>query len=111
MKLILQLLIGTLSVMIAAYIIPGVMVASFFTAFVVAVVLGVLNVFVKPVLLLLTLPINVLTLGLFTFVINVGLIFIADYLVDGFSVESILAALLFGLVMSFVNSFLNSLTK
>lgn len=97
--------------MVASYLIPGVEVNSFFTAFIVAIVLGVLNIFVKPILILLTLPISILTLGLFTFVINVGLILFAGYLVDGFDISSFLAALLFGLVMSLVSSFLNSLTK
>ena len=111
MKLLLKLLVGTISVLVASYIVPGVVVASIMTAFIVAVVLGVLNVFAKPVLIFLTLPINLLTLGLFTFVINVALVWAAAYLVDGFTLETILAAVLFGLVTSLVNSFLGMLTK
>lgn len=84
---------------------------SFFTAFLVAVVLGVLNVFVKPIVVLLTLPLTIITLGLFTFFINVGLILFAGYLVPGFEISSFLAALLFGLVVSLVSSFLNELAK
>jgi putative membrane protein len=104
-------LISTISVFIAAYLIPDVVVDSVLTAFIVAVVLGVLNVFLKPILVVLTLPINILTLGLFTLVINIGLIYLADYLVEGFSVGGILAALFFGLVVSLVNSFLNAIAQ
>ena len=109
MKIVIKLLISTIAVFVAAYLIPGVEVDSFMTAFIVAIVLGVLNVFVKPLLMFLTLPITVLTLGLFAFVINVGLILLAGYLVSGFTVSGVLAALLFGLVVSFVSSFLNML--
>ena len=111
MKLVIKLLISTISVFVAAYLIPAVVVDSVLTAFIVAVVLGILNIFLKPILVVLTLPINILTLGLFTLAINVGLIYVADYLVEGFSVGGILAALLFGLVVSLVNSFLNAVAK
>lgn len=111
MKLLIKLLISTISVFTAAYLIPNVNVDGFYTAFIVAVVLGVLNVFLKPLLVLLTLPINILTLGFFTLVINIGLIYLTVYLVAGFSVGNVLSALLFGLVVSLVNSFLNEVAK
>jgi putative membrane protein len=65
----------------------------------------------KPVLILLTLPINILTLGLFTFVINAALVFIASYLVPGFFVTSLLSAIIFSLMVSLINSFLNLLAS
>lgn len=111
MKLLIKLLVATLAVFISAYLIPGVAVDSFQTAFIVAVVLGVLNVFAKPLLVILTLPITILTLGLFTFVINVALIYVAAYLVPGFTINTVLVALLFGLLVSLISSFLNMLTK
>ncbi len=111
MSFILRLLISSISVFVTAYIVPGVHVESFTTSIIVAVVLGILNVFVKPVLLILTIPITIITLGLFTLVINVGLIALAAYIIQGFEIESFLAALLFGIAMSFVNSFLNMLAK
>ena len=111
MKLVIKLLIATLAVFLSAYLIPGVTVDSFQTAFIVAVVIGVLNMFVKPILVILTLPITILTLGLFSFVINVGLLYLAAYLVPGFVLGTILAALLFGLLVSFISSFLNMLAK
>jgi len=111
MKLVIKLLIATLAVFLSAYLIPGVTVDSFQTAFIVAIVIGVLNMFVKPILVILTLPITLITLGLFSFVINVGLLYLAAYLVPGFVIGTILAALLFGLLVSFISSFLNMLAK
>ena len=111
MKLLIKLLIATLAVFLSAYLIPGVSVDGFQTAFIVAIVLGVLNVFLKPLLVLLTLPVTLLTLGLFSFVINIALIYLAAYIVPGFNVATILAALLFGLLVSLISSFLNLLAK
>jgi len=103
--------INTIAVMVAAYLIPGVMVSGWFTAFVVAVVLGLLNLFVKPVLLALTLPLNIMTLGLFTLVINTILVLIAGAIVPGFVPGSFLIALLFGLVISLINILFDSAAK
>ena len=111
MKLLIKLFIATLAVFLSAYLIPGVSVGGFQTAFIVAIVLGVLNVFLKPLLVLLTLPVTILTLGLFSFVINIALIYLAAYIVPGFNVATILAALLFGLLVSLISSFLNLLAK
>ncbi len=111
MKLLGSLLIQTLAVLIAAYIIPGVSVASIWVALTVAVALGILNISLKPFLLLFTLPLNILTLGLFTFVINVFLIYLVSALVSGFAVAGFIPALLFSLVLSLVSGFLNSLSK
>lgn len=109
MKILLNLLLSGIAVFLTAYLLPGVDVDSFVTALIVAVVLGVLNAFLKPVLLLLTLPINLLTLGLFTFVINVALVLLATALVPGFVVAGILWALAFSLVLSLVNAFFGML--
>ncbi|NCN06240.1 MAG: phage holin family protein [Candidatus Pacebacteria bacterium] len=110
MSAIISILINAFAVFASATIIPGVKVDSFLTSAVVAIVLGLLNAFVKPILLLLALPINVLTLGLFTLVINVVIIYIVDALIPGFSVNGFLSALLFGLLLSVVSGFLSSLT-
>jgi len=106
MNLIIRLVVSTLAVLVAAHLIPGVGVASFTTAVVVAIVLGILNTFLKPVLQILALPITILTLGLFYFVINVLIIYLAAYLVSGFSVDGFIAALLFGFVVSIVSAIL-----
>lgn len=110
MSFLIKLVANTLAVLVTAYITPGVEVDSFFTAFVVSVVLGILNTILKPILVILTLPINVLTLGLFTLVINTVIILVASALVPGFRAQDFLAALVFGFVLSLVNWFLRSLT-
>ncbi len=109
--LFVNLIVNTLAVIISAYILPGVKVDGFLTAVVVAVVLGVVNMFIKPILLLLTLPLNILTLGLFTFVINAVLVLLVSSIVPGFKVSGFVYALLFSLVLSVVSSFLYSLAK
>lgn len=107
MNRVLNLLFSGLAVIVAAYIIPGVKIDNYFTAIVVAVFMGIVNFFLKPLLIILTLPINMLTLGLFTFVINALLIMLVDKIVPGFEIPGFLTALLFGLVLSFVNFFFN----
>lgn len=97
----------TLAVMITAYLLPGVTLKSFFAALVVAVVLGFLNTIVKPILIVLTLPINILTLGLFTLVINAAIILLTSNIVKGFYVDGFWWALLFSLILSLVNAALN----
>ncbi len=109
MKLILKLVIATLAIFVASKLIPGVYVEDLVTAIIVAVVLGTLNVFVKPILILLTLPINILTLGLFTFVISAFITILTASLVPGFQIASIWTALLFSVVVSLISSFLNKL--
>lgn len=100
--------LATLAVMAASFILPGASVDGIFTAFVVAVVLGLINMFIKPVILILTLPINMLTLGLFSLVINAGLVMLVDRMIEGFSVDSFLWALAFSVVVSLVNFVLHS---
>lgn len=102
MNLFIRLILGALSVMIAGYFLPGVHIRDFFVAVVVSLVIGFLNTFVKPVLKILTLPINVLTLGLFTFVINGILILFVSNLVPGFTVDGLWTAILYGIVLSVI---------
>ena len=91
-----------------AYILPGTTVVDFAAALVVALVLGIINALLKPVLLILTLPINILTLGLFTFILNALLIILVSNIVPGFIVDGFLAALIFGIVLSVVNTVLHN---
>lgn len=107
MRILLRWIIMTVAVIIAAYLIPGVRVASFFSALWVALFLGIVNLLLKPILILITLPINILTLGLFTFVINAALILLASYVVRGFEVAGFWWALLYGIVLSIVHYLLN----
>ncbi|MFA5776611.1 MAG: phage holin family protein [Patescibacteria group bacterium] len=111
MKFIIRLIINALAVYLTSNLLAGISIDGFVTAIVVAVVLGIVNTLVKPILLLLTFPINFLTLGLFTWVINALMVVLVDYIVPGFSVSSFLWALLFSLVLSVISSILNKMIK
>lgn len=111
MNLIIRLLLTAVAVVILAKILPGVDVAGFWGAIVVAIVLGLLNAFLKPFLIILTLPITVVTLGLFLLVINAGIILLASEFLDGFAVSGFWSALLFSLLLSFLQSILFSILK
>jgi putative membrane protein len=89
-----------------AHVLPGVKIIDFWTAIVFAVVLAILNIFVRPLIVLLTLPVTILTLGLFLFVINALVVLIASKLVNGIAVASFGWALLFSLILSLVTSVL-----
>lgn len=108
MKILINLIVSAMVIFAAAYVLPGVSVASFTTAIVVAIALGVINAIIKPVLLILTLPINLMTLGLFTFVINAGLILLTARIVPGFTVNGFLWALVLSLVLAGINFFLHT---
>lgn len=101
---IIHWIVSVVAILIAAYLIPGVHI-TLVGAIVLAVVLGIFNIFLKPILLVLTLPITILTLGLFSLVINALLVMLADVLVPGFSIGGFWIALLFSVVVSIVNAF------
>lgn len=103
MNFLAKWLLVALSLLLAAYLIPGITVASFYTALIVAALLGVVNVIIKPILITLTLPISILTLGLFTFVINGFLFWGLANIVKGFSVSGFWVAVLGALVVSVVS--------
>jgi putative membrane protein len=109
MVLLLKWLIMTLSVGIAAYLIPGITVNGFLSALLVALFLGIINALVRPFLILITLPVNILTLGLFTFVINALLVLLASKVVHGFEVKGFWWAMLFSIVLSIVQYILNKI--
>ena len=111
MKMILRILLTAIAVVILAKILPGVGVDSYGTAIIVAIVISLLNFIVKPLLIILTLPVTVLTLGLFLLIINALIILMADSLIDGFMVENIWWALLFSLLLSFLQSIFYSFLK
>jgi putative membrane protein len=108
MGILITLLLNSVAVFVAGTIIPGVRLHNFFTAVVVAVVLGFINTIIRPIIFVLTLPINVLTLGLFTFVIIGFLTLLVSYIVPGFEVDGFWWALLFAFVLAVFNSFLFS---
>lgn len=104
MKLLIRIIVTAILVLLIPKFIPGIYVANFTTAVIVAVVLGLLNVFVKPILVILTLPFTLVTLGLFLLVINAIIILLCDNIVGGFNVASFWTALLFSLVLSILQS-------
>lgn len=105
---ILSLLLSTVAVFVAGSILPGVKINGFGTALIVAVVLGIINAFIRPLLLILTLPINILTLGLFTFVIMGFCAWLTSQIVPGFYLANFWWAMGFALVLAVINSFLNA---
>lgn len=106
--LLLRWLILSLAIVVAAYLFPGIRVEGFGTALVAALVLGILNAFFRPILILLTLPINILTLGLFTFVINALLLMMTSGVIGGLVVDGFGSALLGALIISLVSWLLSS---
>ena len=107
---IIHWLVSVAAILIAAYLVPGVEV-TLLGAVVVAVVLALINIFIKPVVLLLTLPLNIVTLGLFSLVINALLVMLADYFVPDFSLNGFWTALLFAVVLSLINWLFGGLKK
>jgi len=109
MNFLLKILITSLAVLFSAYLLPGVSVDNYTTAILVAIVIALLNTFLKPILVLLTIPVTVLTLGLFLLVINAFIILFASELVKGFGVDGFWWALLFSIILSLVTSLLESI--
>ena len=111
MNLIIRLLLNALAVFVLAHLLSGVSVDGYLGALIVAVVLAILNLLVKPLLVIFTLPVTIMTLGLFLLVINALIILLADKLLDGFGVSSFWSALLFSILLSILQSILHSLFK
>ncbi|MFT4698582.1 MAG: putative membrane protein [Flavobacteriaceae bacterium] len=111
MKFIIKLLLTAVAVILLAKVLPGVEVVSYSYAILVALVIGFLKVIVKPILVVLTLPVTIITFGLFLLVINAIIILLADSFLSGFIVDGLGWALLFSLLLSFLQSILRSLIK
>ncbi|MES2574515.1 MAG: phage holin family protein [Bacteroidota bacterium] len=106
MKLLIRILITSALVLLIAHFMPGVHVKDFITALLVAIVLGLLNIFIKPIFVLLTLPFTIFTLGLFLLVINAIIILLCTNIVGGFKVDTFFTALIFSVVLSLSQSIL-----
>jgi putative membrane protein len=111
MNLLIRLALGAFGVLIGAYILPGVHVDTIWSAVVVALILGILNWTVKPLLIMLTIPLTLITMGLFLLVINSIIVLLADYLISGFSVDGFWWALLFSLVLTVLNWIIGDISK
>lgn len=109
--LLIKWLCLTGAVLFTAYVVDGIHVSGFFSAVFTAAALGILNMFFRPILFILTLPINIMTLGLFTFVINALMLKMASGLIAGFHVEGFWAAIFGSLLISLANWFLNSVME
>lgn len=107
MKIITKVLFIAFVLLVIAEYVPGITVEGVYPAVIAAIVLGVLNVLVKPILFVLTLPITILTLGLFTFIINAGLFWFAASFVDGFAVTNFWYALFGSILVTIASSFAN----
>ena len=107
MKFLVKILILALAIYIASYIIPGVTINSTSTLLVVSIVLGLINTFVKPVLVILTIPLTIITLGIFLLILNGILILLVGNIVPGFYVSSLFTAIIFSIVVSIISSLLS----
>jgi len=107
MKFLLKLLITAVNAFILAHILPGIEIDTIYVAVVIAFVLAILDATIKPLLILLTFPVTILTLGMFLFVINACIVLAAEYVIDGFRVEGFWSAILFSIILSFFNSFVH----
>jgi putative membrane protein len=111
MNYIFKVLLTAFAVLVIAYILPGVEVDNYGTAIWVAFIVGILFSILKPILVILTLPVTILTLGLFLFVINAAMILLANSWIDGFSVSGFWTALLFSIILSFFESILHKIIE
>lgn len=111
MNIILALVLNSLALLATAYIVPGFKVVDFQTAVLAAIVLGVVNTFIKPALVFLTAPLTVLTLGLFAFVVNAIVLWIVAAFVGGVTIDGLLPAILAAVVLSVVSTALSTLVK
>ena len=107
---LIHLIATIIAILIGAYLVPGIGI-TLIASLVLAVVLGIINLFFKPIIRLLTLPLNILTLGIFSLFVNAGLILLASYIVPDFTVASFWSAFLFSIVVSLVSTFLGLLFK
>lgn len=107
-NILLGLVITALSILFVGEVVPGIEVVDFWNALVAALVLGIINITLKPILIILTLPINILTLGLFSFVLNAFFFYFVSELVSGFTVEGFWAAVFGSLIVSFISSAFSS---
>lgn len=111
MNIFFRWLLLTLAVLLSSFLVPGVYVAGFWSALWVALLMGVINISIKPLLIIITLPINILTLGLFTFVINALMVLLIANVIKGFEVNGFWTAMLFSFVLSLLSYVFNALFK
>ncbi|MBX9676360.1 MAG: phage holin family protein [Methylotenera sp.] len=109
MKLLIGWLLSALALLAVAYLVPGIHVSSFMSALIAAAVIGLANILIKPILLILTLPVTIITLGLFIFVINGLLFWLAGYFLQGFDVKTVTAGIIGAIVYSIISWILSAI--
>lgn len=107
MKIIIRWLVSAISLIIVAYFVPGISFSSFWIVLLTALVLGIINAVIRPIILILTLPINILTLGLFTFIINALMFWLVYLMVPGFSIANFSIAIWGALIYAIINWAIN----
>lgn len=111
MQLLIRLATNVFALFIVEYLVPGFTLSDIWTAIVAAVVIGIVNTFVKPILQLIALPISIVTLGLFAFLINVALLWAVSVIVPGFEIANFTTAIIASVVLALVNWFLHKLAS
>lgn len=111
MTIIANWIVNALALYIVSKIVPGIFLSDFVSALVAVVVIGFINAIIKPILLFLTLPITIVTLGLFTFILNAVLLSFASFLTSGFKVDGFATAFIASILLSIVSTILHFLTK
>tara|TARA_Y100000031_G_C8184557_1_gene368272 strand:+ start:625 stop:975 length:351 start_codon:yes stop_codon:yes gene_type:complete len=111
MFLILRLIITAVGLLAVAYLVPGIEVVSFYIALLAALVLGLANAVVRPLVFVLTLPVNIMTLGLFTFIINAAMLWIASSVVPGFEIVGIVPAVMGAIILWLIGWAANTLIR
>lgn len=109
MNYILKILLSAIAVFVLSNLAPGIAIESYTTAIFVAIVLGLLNTLVRPVLIFFTIPLTIVTLGLFLLIINASMVLLADYFISGFSASGLFSAALFSILLSLTHSVLYKL--
>ena len=111
MSLIMGLVVNTLALLAVSYVIPGFTVIDLQTAVIAGIIIGVVNTFIKPIVQLVALPLSIMTLGIFAFVVNVLLLMAVAAIIPGFEIDGFLTAAIASIVLALVSSFLNHLAK
>lgn len=111
MNLVLKWALFSLAIIFIAWLIPGIEVSNYVTALFVAILFGLINVFIKPIIMIVTLPINFLTLGLFTLIINAFLLWLTGYIAPGFEVDGFWSAFFGAIILSFLAGFIGRIGK
>ncbi|HLE48619.1 MAG TPA: phage holin family protein [Patescibacteria group bacterium] len=111
MKLLMKIIINVFTLLIVSYLIPGFLFDTIWAAIVTAIVIGVVNTFIRPIIQILLLPLSIVTLGITAFLINVALLWVVAYIVPGFTINNFLTAVISSIVLTLVSTFLSKLSK